>query len=69
MVIVPLYEGGKHCGGAEVSATDLRECAAMVLAGLVASGTTTIENIYQIGRGYVNFAQTLKSLGAEIEEI
>lgn len=64
-----VIRGGKSLYGAEVNATDLRGGAAMVLAGLAAKGTTTIGNVYQIGRGYVNMPEILKSLGADIEEI
>ena len=55
--------------GAEVNATDLRAGAALVLAGLVAEGTTTIGNIYHIDRGYNDFVGKMKSLGANIERI
>ncbi len=64
-----VIRGGKSLYGAEVNATDLRGGAAMVLAGLAAKGTTTVGNVYQIGRGYVNMPEILKSLGADIEEI
>lgn len=55
--------------GAEVKATDLRAGAALVLAGLVAEGTTTITNVYHIDRGYNNFVGKMKALGANIERI
>ena len=58
--------GGKKLHGAEVRATDLRAGAAMVLAGLVASGTTTISEIYHIERGYDNLINKFKNLGADI---
>ena len=61
--------GVRQLVGAEVKATDLRAGAALVLAGLVADGTTTIGNIYQIDRGYNDFVGKLKSLGANIERI
>ncbi len=64
-----VIRGGKPLQGVDVRATDLRGGAALVLAGLAAEGTTHISNIYQIGRGYVNLAETLRSLGAEIDEI
>ena len=64
-----VIRGGKPLKGVDVRATDLRGGTAMVLAGLAAEGTTTISNIYQIGRGYVNFPEILRSLGADIEEI
>ena len=64
--IVP---GGKKLKGAKVRATDLRAGAAMVLAGLVAKGTTEISEIYHIERGYENFVGKFKGLGADIMKI
>ena len=64
--IVP---GSKHLKGAKVRATDLRAGAAMVLAGLVATGTTEISEIYHIERGYDNFVNKFKGLGADIMKI
>ena len=61
--------GVRKLVGAEVNATDLRAGAALVLAGLVAEGTTTIGNIYHIDRGYNDFVGKMKSLGANIEII
>lgn len=58
--------GGKKLHGAKVRATDLRAGAAMVIAGLVASGTTEISEIFHIERGYEDFVGKLKSLGADI---
>ena len=52
--------------GAKVSATDLRAGACMVLAGLVASGTTTIDNVEYILRGYENIIGKLTDVGASI---
>ena len=56
-----------HC--ANVSATDLRAGAAMVLAGLKAEGTTIVDNIHHIDRGYENIENKLSSLGANITRI
>lgn len=53
--------------GATVEATDLRAGACMVLAGLVAHGTTTITNVEHILRGYENIVGKLESIGAKIE--
>jgi UDP-N-acetylglucosamine 1-carboxyvinyltransferase len=64
--IVP---GGKQLHGAKVRATDLRAGAAMVLAGLVATGTTEVSEIYHIERGYENFVGKFKGLGADIMKI
>lgn len=61
--------GGKKLHGAQVRATDLRAGAAMVLAGLVATGTTEISDIYHIERGYENFVGKFKGLGADIMKV
>ena len=52
--------------GACVEATDLRCGAALLIAGLIAQGVTTISNVYHIDRGYANIDQKLISLGAVI---
>ena len=61
--------GGKKLHGAKVRATDLRAGAAMVIAGLVADGTTEISEIFHIERGYEDFVSKLKALGADIMKI
>ncbi len=61
--------GGKQLHGAQVRATDLRAGAAMVLAGLSATGTTEISDIYHIERGYENFVEKFKALGADIMRV
>ena len=61
--------GQEKLYGATVEAHDLRAGAALVIAGLVAEGVTTIENIHFIERGYENMVEKLKDLGAEIERI
>ncbi|MBE6041810.1 MAG: UDP-N-acetylglucosamine 1-carboxyvinyltransferase [Clostridiales bacterium] len=61
--------GSKQLRGAKVRATDLRAGAAMVLAGLVAKGTTEVSEIYHIERGYENFVNKFKGLGADIMKI
>ena len=61
-------EGGKSFVGKHVSATDLRGGAALVLAGLIASGETVVDNIKYIKRGYENIVTDLSKLGAQIEE-
>lgn len=58
--------GGKGLVGSQVIATDLRAGAAMVLAGLVADGTTEISEIYHIDRGYEKFVEKFRGLGATI---
>ena len=61
--------GEKQLYGAEVTASDLRAGASLVLAGLVAKGYTTINDIYHIDRGYENLEVALSSLGADIKRI
>ena len=61
-----IIKGVKKLYGTKVQATDLRGGASLVLAGLVAKGTTNVENIEYILRGYENLEGKLKSLGAEI---
>ncbi|MCR4593752.1 MAG: UDP-N-acetylglucosamine 1-carboxyvinyltransferase [Clostridiales bacterium] len=60
-------QGVEKLRGASVRADDLRAGAAMVIAGLVASGSTEIEEIYHIQRGYDHIIDKMKSLGADIE--
>lgn len=55
--------------GARVKATDLRAGAALVLAGLVAEGTTEVSQIYYIERGYEKFVEKMQSIGADIEYV
>jgi UDP-N-acetylglucosamine 1-carboxyvinyltransferase len=62
-----VISGVKRLQGASVNATDIRAGAALVLAGLVASGETTIGHLEQIDRGYTEIERKLKSLGAQIE--
>ena len=64
-----IIKGVKKLYGASVNATDLRGGAALVLAGSVARGTTKIENIEYILRGYENFIRKLQKLGLDIEMI
>lgn len=62
-----IIHGKTPLKGADIKATDLRAGAAMVLAGLIAEGTTTIENVDHILRGYENIVQKLTNVGANIE--
>lgn len=64
-----VIEGVGRLSGAPIKATDLRAGAAMVIAGLVAEGTTEVRNIKYIDRGYENFEQKLRSLGADITRV
>ena len=66
---VAIIEGGARLTGAVVQACDLRAGAAMVIAGMCAAGTTVVEDIHFIERGYENFVGKLKALGAEIEVV
>ena len=59
-------EGVETLNGSPVKADDLRAGAAMLIAGLVAKGTTSIENIVYIDRGYDNVVGKFQSLGADI---
>jgi UDP-N-acetylglucosamine 1-carboxyvinyltransferase len=64
-----MIKGGCKLEGAQVIATDLRAGAAMVLAGLVAEGTTEISEIYHIERGYEKFVEKFRALGANIMKV
>lgn len=61
-----IVRGVKGLKGAEVMATDLRASVALVLAGLVAEGETTINRIYHLERGYENIVEKLGNVGAHI---
>jgi UDP-N-acetylglucosamine 1-carboxyvinyltransferase len=61
--------GKTRLRGANVQSWDLRAGAAMVLAGLVADGITRVSNINYIERGYENFAENLRGLGANVVNI
>jgi UDP-N-acetylglucosamine 1-carboxyvinyltransferase len=62
-----VIKGVKKLSGAPVKAFDLRAGAAMVLAGLVAEGTTEVSDVFHILRGYENFEQKLAGIGADIK--
>lgn len=61
-----IIKGPRNLTGAPVMASDLRASAALVLAGLVAEGTTVISRIYHLDRGYEQIEEKLSSLGANI---
>mmetsp|Transcript_9055 Transcript_9055/g.20454 ORF Transcript_9055/g.20454 Transcript_9055/m.20454 type:complete len:426 (-) Transcript_9055:28-1305(-) len=61
-----LISGGRPLSGAHVMASDLRASAALIMAGLVADGTTQISRVYHIDRGYENIDEKLRSVGAKI---
>ncbi|GED67481.1 UDP-N-acetylglucosamine 1-carboxyvinyltransferase 2 [Brevibacillus reuszeri] len=64
-----VIEGGSKLNGAKVVASDLRAGAALFIAGLATSGTTELEGLDHIDRGYENLVGKLQSLGAEIQRI
>lgn len=66
---VAFIDGGNRLSGAPVKANDLRAGAALIIAGLVASGTTEIYNVKYIDRGYENIEGKLSGLGADIKRI
>lgn len=66
---VAVINGVKELTGAKTTAKDLRGGAALVLAGLVANGTTEVKDIYHIERGYEDFHLRLRDLGADIIKI
>ncbi len=64
-----VIHGVPRLSGAPVMATDLRASASLVLAGLVADGTTDVQRIYHIDRGYEHIEQKLRGLGADIRRV
>lgn len=66
---VAVVNGVNRLSGAKVMATDLRASAALVIAGLAATGETTISRIYHIDRGYDKIEVKLQKLGADIKRI
>lgn len=61
--------GVKRLKGAPVMASDLRASASLVLAGLAAEGTTVVNRIYHLDRGYERFEERLRALGARIARV
>ncbi len=64
-----IVKGVECLSGAEVSATDLRASASLILAGLVADGITVMDNIYHLDRGYDSIETKLSALGGKIKRI
>ena len=64
-----IVKGGRPLSGAPVMASDLRASAALVLAGLAAKGTTQVNRVYHIDRGYENIDGKLRKLGARIQRV
>lgn len=63
------FEGVSHLSGAPVYASDLRAGAALVIAGIIANGTTEIYNLRHIDRGYENIEEKFNKLGAKIKRV
>ncbi|WP_077367827.1 UDP-N-acetylglucosamine 1-carboxyvinyltransferase [Anaerosalibacter sp. Marseille-P3206] len=66
---VAVIKGVKELTGAKVKSKDLRGGASLVLAGLAAKGSTEVDNIHHIERGYEDFDLKLKELGADIKKV
>jgi UDP-N-acetylglucosamine 1-carboxyvinyltransferase len=66
---IAIVQGVKELSAAPVMASDLRGGAALILAGLVAEGTTELSRIYHLDRGYVKLEEKLTSLGADIKRV
>jgi UDP-N-acetylglucosamine 1-carboxyvinyltransferase len=64
-----VVKGRTSLSGAEVIATDLRASASLILAGIIASGETVINDVEHLDRGYERIEEKLKLLGASIERI
>ena len=64
-----IVKGGKPLSGAPVMASDLRASAALVIAGMAAKGTTQVNRIYHLDRGYENIDGKLRQLGARIQRV
>ena len=63
------FEGVDHLSGAPVCATDLRAGAALIIAGIIANGTTELYNLEHIDRGYENIETKFRNLGADITRV
>lgn len=63
------FEGVKSLSGSPVFATDLRAGAALIIAGIIANGTTEVYNLDHIDRGYENIEEKFRLLGAKIDRI
>ena len=64
-----VFEGVKTLSGAPVYATDLRAGAALLIAGIVANGTTELYNLNHIDRGYENIEEKFRKIGANIQRV
>ncbi len=64
-----IINGGNKLIGAPVRACDLRAAASLVIAGLIAEGETSVYNLEYLDRGYENFVNKIKSLGANVKRV
>ncbi|PBQ29776.1 UDP-N-acetylglucosamine 1-carboxyvinyltransferase [Shewanella algae] len=64
-----IIHGIERLNGAQVMATDLRASASLVIAGLMAEGTTVVDRIYHLDRGYEHIEEKFKGLGSSVERI
>ena len=66
---VAVVEGVEELEAAPVHATDLRAGAALIIAGLMAKGTTEVQDIVYVERGYENIVEKLTAVGADIKRV
>ena len=66
---IATINGGTKLSGTDVMATDLRASSALVLAGLIADGTTDVHRIYHLDRGYDSLEEKLQNVGADIKRL
>ena len=64
-----IIHGGTKLSGANVMATDLRASASLVIASFIADGTTSIDRIYHLDRGYEKIDEKLNNCGAKIRRV
>jgi UDP-N-acetylglucosamine 1-carboxyvinyltransferase len=64
-----IFTGPTSLSGTTINSFDLRSGVALIIAALVAQGKTTIENVYQVDRGYEALEERLAGLGARIQRI
>jgi UDP-N-acetylglucosamine 1-carboxyvinyltransferase len=66
---IAIVKGVSKLSGAQVMATDLRASASLILAGLVADGTTEVNRVYHLDRGYESIERKFAGLGADIQRV
>ena len=64
-----IVKGGRPLSGAPIMASDLRASAALVIAGMAARGTTQVNRVYHIDRGYERIDDKLRALGARVQRV